>query len=300
MGIDAATAELLISGMKIGLKPGRALTLGRQQVFCTPRRLKGLIAKYGIAAEAPVSDGATSFAEDLFAALGFSSCESLDASSWEGASIVHDLNTPVPGHLVEAFDLVLDGGTLEHVFNFPSAIKNAMEMTSVGGALLIHACMNNLSGHGFYQFSPELFFRVLSPENGFGVVRMFAVEGENRAYAVADPKKAGGRVMLINARSTSLLVHAERTSRAEIFSVVPQQSDYAGDWEEARRSDPPGARDSPLKRALRKRLRPEQIARISRVLNVLRQRRALRNVLREASLSNRKLYTPVSNWALRG
>jgi len=30
------------------------------------------------------------------------------------------------------YDLVFDGGTLEHVFNFPVAIKNCMEMVKVG------------------------------------------------------------------------------------------------------------------------------------------------------------------------
>ena len=61
------------------------------------------------------------------------------------------------------FDVVYDGGTLEHVFNFPVALRNAMELLRPGGRLFtIHTCANNLCGHGFYQFSRELFYRTLS------------------------------------------------------------------------------------------------------------------------------------------
>ncbi len=298
MGVDAATTEFLISGMKIGIVPGRVCTLGRQQLFCPPRRIKALLRKYGIDAKGDYAVQATRFAEDLFSRLGFLSCDSVDASDYESATIVHDLNRPVADDLHERFDLVLDGGTLEHVFNFPVALKNAMEMTKVEGALVIHNCMNNLAGHGFYQFSPELFYRALSGDNGFRVVRMFVYAREGEAYSVADPADVRGRVQLINDAATHILVHAERTRRAEIFAASPQQSDYAQNWESASRA-PPGADDGPVKKALRRRLSPKNVARISAALNVVRQKRAVRRVLREASLANRKLYTPVSSWAVR-
>lgn len=96
----------------------------------------------------------------------------MDASKYEGASVVQDLNQPVPDSLKERFDAIFDGGTLEHVFNIPAALKNCMEMTKVGGRFYMHTCANNLCGHGFYQFSPELFYRVFSEQNGFEVERM--------------------------------------------------------------------------------------------------------------------------------
>jgi len=36
----------------------------------------------------------------------------------------------------------------------------------------IHTPASNLCGHGFYQFSPELFYRALNATNGFEVERM--------------------------------------------------------------------------------------------------------------------------------
>ena len=92
---------------------------------------------------------------------------SIDASAYENATMVHDMNLPVGDELKQKFSVVIDGGTLEHVFNFPTAIRNCMEMLKVGGHFFAHTMANNFMGHGFYQFSPELFYRVFSPENGF-------------------------------------------------------------------------------------------------------------------------------------
>ena len=61
----------------------------------------------------------------------------IDASPYEGATIVHDLNTPVDTSLHERFDVVIDGGDLEHVFNIPVALANLMSMLTVGGTMLL-------------------------------------------------------------------------------------------------------------------------------------------------------------------
>jgi len=81
---------------------------------------------------------------------------------------------------------VIDGGTLEHVFNFPVAIKNAMQMVRAGGRLSLSPPANNYFGHGFYQFSPELFYRVLSAEKRVPLERMIALvdDGDFPGYSV--------------------------------------------------------------------------------------------------------------------
>ena len=86
----------------------------------------------------------------------------MDASSFEGATVVHDLNLPITEALKGRFDVVCDAGTIEHVMNFPTAIRNCMEMVRVGGHLILGTPANNFFGHGFYQFSPELWFRLFS------------------------------------------------------------------------------------------------------------------------------------------
>ena len=128
----------------------------------------------------------------------------------------------------------MDGGSrLTTVFDFPRAIANCMKMVAVGGHFLGVTPTNNLMGHGFYQFSPELFFRVLTPENGFVMERMIAFEMTPLAawYEVTDPAQARGRVKLTNRRPTCLLIQARKVARVPLLTVTPQQSDYAVKWD---------------------------------------------------------------------
>lgn len=56
--------------------------------------------------------------------------------------------------LAGQFDLVIDGGTLEHVFSLPVAVANLMFLARKGGHILSANLANKLCGHGFYQFTP--------------------------------------------------------------------------------------------------------------------------------------------------
>ena len=90
---------------------------------------------------------------------------------------------------------------------------------------------NNWCGHGFYQFSPELFFRALGPENGFSVVEMYFADVEGRHfYRVVDPAAVRERVQLWTSDPVFLLVHARRDAVRDVFAAAPQQSDYVSDW----------------------------------------------------------------------
>ena len=100
----------------------------------------------------------------------------MDASDYEHATVVADLNQPIPQSLHGHFNLVYDGGTIEHIFNVRQSFENLMSLPKVGGSLVIQTMANNWFGHGFYQFSPELFYRVLSPENGYRVRRVVVHE----------------------------------------------------------------------------------------------------------------------------
>lgn len=177
---------------------------------------------------------ADGFAEPLLQLLGAEHICSVDASSYEGASTVHNMNLPIPDSLRSAFSVVIDAGTLEHIFDFPTAIKNCMEMVQEGGHLLLMTPANNFMGHGFYQFSPELFFRVCSEENGYEIARAILCEVEPDAqwYEVVDPARARRRVELVNSRPAYLLIQARKVRNAPILAAAPQQSDYTVAWQE--------------------------------------------------------------------
>jgi hypothetical protein len=235
LGIEYNTAKFLLLCREAGVPFGSILTLGRQYNLLSMDEARSL---FGEKAAAIMQD---SYAEQMFRELGAHTIESLDFSSYEGATVIHDLNEPLPCRYQERFDVVFDGGTLEHIFNFPIALKNAMQAVKISGHLLIHTPANNYCGHGFYQLSPDLYFGALSPANGFVIRSMIAFEAYQGApwYAVSDPARIGQRVEIARgSQPTLLLVLARRTHVAEIFKIAPQQNYYVAQWK--------GEKPSPL------------------------------------------------------
>ena len=212
MGFETNAAALLLKMRRDGVDFGRVLTLGHQHLHLDPATYRRVQSRLGqpLATEVPV------YADGLLAALGAASVEALDASTYEGATRIHDLNEPVPAAWQEQFDLVFDGGTLEHVFNFTAALKNCMQMVKPQGRFVSVTMPNNWCGHGFYQFSPEFFFSLYAEGRGFTGTEVFLVE-EHRPrtwYRVRNPAHLGRRVQVVNRERTLVLVMTRKTSRA--------------------------------------------------------------------------------------
>jgi hypothetical protein len=237
MGIDRHFADFMLCARKSGADFRQVATLGRLNLFIDHRSLRAVFRDHGIDVTdrdiRAMRSASGGYAEEFLRHLGAQETCSVDASEYEGASLVHDMNLPIAAELKRKFSVVIDGGTLEHIFNFPTAIRNCMEMLEVGGHFFTQTMANNFMGHGFYQFSPELFYRVFSPENGFRVHRAVLFEsriGKPTWYEAADPKDIGERVELINGRQTYLMLHAERVADVPLFAAPPQQADYSSLW----------------------------------------------------------------------
>lgn len=241
MGLEFYTSRFLLQARAAGTSFGRVLTIARQNFVVTGPQLKKLAREFSFDADSFTKGVA---AEDLAFVEPFikqvlkaSAVESIDVSTYEGATHAHDMNTSFPAALKGQYDTVLEAGSLEHIFNFPTAIKNQMEALKVGGTLFIQTPANNYLGHGFYQFSPELFYRILSPENGFEIRRMQLFEHfypchffATQTYDVTDPATVRRRVQLLSNRQALLLVEARRVAEKPIFATPPQQSDYVPLW----------------------------------------------------------------------
>jgi SAM-dependent methyltransferase len=295
MGLDINSVQFLIAARRDGAEFGDVLTLGRQNLNVYPVRLRQVLAAHGFPGDAfPDSIPGTLYAEPLFRALGARTVSALDASSFEGAEFVHDLNQPIGPELRERFDLVFDGGTLEHVFQFPVALKSCMEMVRPGGRLFLHTVANNWGGHGFYQFSPELFYRALSPANGFEVESMILhrVGPYGRWYQVNDPERIRSRVEFITLAPVMLLVRARRTRVVPVFAAPPQQSDYTPRWDHAARGTPDAQLPSEVA-PYTKITTPPLAARLPGVVRVLNVARHAVRLLRRQTIWNRRLFTPV-------
>lgn len=281
MGIDKDVAKFLLSARERAVDFTKSLTLGSQQFQVSqPDRAK-LADDFKLKSFAEVKDS-----RDFLRLLGACEIEAMDFSDYEGAAILHDLNRPIGDTLKNKFTFVLDGGTLEHVFNFPTALANAMEMVAVGGHLMIVTGGNNFLGHGFYQFSPELFYRALNRENGFQVKRLIAAEVGGRWFEVADPQTVKSRVELINDKPVYLMVLAEKTASRPLFAKAPQQSDYVELWE-AEAANDSGNSTSALKNILKK----NEFVR--EILIGIKQKQFDQNVRKARSFANEKAFKSV-------
>jgi SAM-dependent methyltransferase len=230
MGLTYPQIQALLSAREQGKSFERTLTVGRQKIYLHPGEADRLPI-------APPSFG--DYADDfLRALLGIRDLQSVDASDFEGATIIHDLNSALD--IDQEFHAVIDAGSLEHIFNVPVALASYMRALKVGGTLFISTPANNLCGHGFYQFSPEWVFRALSEPHGFAIRRtllaVYRYPGIELAPAmrtvrVVDPAEVGSRVVLLSRRPVMMDVLAEKCQHLhDPFASPPQQSDYVVRW----------------------------------------------------------------------
>jgi SAM-dependent methyltransferase len=227
MGVDLQTLRFLFAAKAAGTDFADALTLGRQH-FCLDMKVYRREARrFGVPAYEDVF-ASYPFAEGLLRGLGANNPSSLDASSYEGATHIADLNRPIPNELAAKFSAVIDAGTLEHVFDIKQSCLNVANLLKVGGHFISVVPANNFLGHGFHQFGPELFYRVFSPENGFEVETMILTEVHKDAawFEAKDPAKAHGRVELNGGSRAYLMARVRKTADVEMFQTIPQQSDY--------------------------------------------------------------------------
>jgi len=233
----------LLLAKRAGATFDRVLTVGRQQLFLRRRDVGALNQEFGRGTVGSDLASEGGYCDRMFRELfGVRELDAIDASGHEGAMIVHDLNVPVGSSLHQSYNVIIDGGSLEHIFNVPVALASLMRMLQVDGWLLLTNPANNLCGHGFYQFSPEFAFRVFRPANGFELERVSLVEARfpsvelsrrRPVLEVADPDQIGTRVLRLSSRVSMLMVLARKIQHlSEPFAHAPQQSDYVARWEE--------------------------------------------------------------------
>ncbi|MDX6690055.1 MAG: hypothetical protein QOG15_1512 [Solirubrobacteraceae bacterium] len=289
MGLNYYVAREVLRG-RAGTLPAIA-TIGQLQQFLLPAQARRLCADFSLDPAAVWSTKPYgSYGNDFLRAVGAKRVTVIDASPYEGADVIHDMNLPVNEDLHQAFDIVVDGGSLEHIFRPDQALANVMRMVRVGGSAIIWTPANNLCGHGFYQFSPEFFFSALNEERGFRVETVLLVEcvypgvslvAPKGAYRVRSPREVRSRVGMVSRRPVMLLVRAVKTAHfAEPLAQTPQQSDYESQWERGESLSAGAAH------ALRDRVRATRVgaALMRRALGIAEKRRF--------SLRNRAFFIP--------
>jgi len=307
MGLIYSNVRFLLAARQAGCSFTKTLTLGRQQISLTRKECAALQNEFGKLPIdiRPADSHLEAYADDFFHhCLGCQQLDALDYSDYQGANVHHDLNHPIDATWHQRYDAVIDGGTIEHIFNVPVALRSCMQMVRVGGCLMLATVANNHCGHGFYQFSPELFFRVLQPLNGFELLRVVLVEHpypgaelsqRQRCFEVTNPDHVGSRIGLVHDSPVMIQALAKRISGQAILESYPQQSDYQTLWQSHLESETSVPTDLAP---------PRGIARLRRIMGNLKRdcerrlpsslQRGLngRRQLRDYSLKNRRFYRP--------
>ncbi|MEX2286479.1 MAG: hypothetical protein WD648_05265 [Planctomycetaceae bacterium] len=171
--------------LALGTNGGRLLTLGVQDVHLTHDGLSELMTSAGIRPrEIPENERRYTHSaivprelrrahvKDAFRMLGFDEVETLDYSDAEGADHIHDLNEPVPAHLLNRFDVLLDVGVMEHICDIRQAIENSICMLKVGGRIILHLPLFGWHNMVYFNFQPPFLTEVYAA-NGCENIRTF-------------------------------------------------------------------------------------------------------------------------------
>lgn len=234
MGISSFDGLALLSLSGRGQMGDEILCFGRPELFLTKQYLQQLVHGLSLSWTSDEIDRIveSKYGERFLERAGFRTIRCLDASQYEGADIVHDLNKPIPATLEGVTNFLYVNGTIEHVFDIGTALHNVTRLLRVGGTVLLTGPANGQCGHGFYQFSPELFYRFFEV-NGYENARVYVIgrKHPHRWFHAKDPRQLKRRVEFMTMEPTEIIAIA-RKARDLSSLEIPQQSDYAQDlWQ---------------------------------------------------------------------
>lgn len=247
MAIPDTLAARLIETTRLNDLSGAFVMLGRQRWIGARRGASADLLDETLAqhlpgtAAADLADPDSIYSETFFRRLGFDTVDSMDFSDYEGASLIQDLSAPLSPALEERFDVVYDGGTCEHVFELPTALRNIDRMLKPGGVLIGHSPANNWVNHGFYQLTPELVFGFWQRAMGYEVLHCRLQPLQPRLARVqveaTSPNVTGLRPRFsrrLEALGGLMLDYAVRKPTAQAGDGRAYQTDYLARWDEQR------------------------------------------------------------------
>ncbi len=175
---------------------GDVLTLGQQAVYATLENVENIFKSHNIVPKVleesfdtknriprwiGTPQGEFTNAQAVLTLLGAERVFATDISDYENPDYIIDFNHDVNEQYHERFDVILDIGTLEHIFDVPTALSNITKMLKEGGEVILILTSSNAIDHGFYSFSPTLFFDFFTI-NGFSNFSCYLREGSNYNY----------------------------------------------------------------------------------------------------------------------
>ena len=226
MGMGIATLALLDDLFQRGALPrqGSVMELGAQELFLKgyETALEAFGARFdvslaGLAAHAP----RPALAQALFEGINWTYA-SIDLDHDHGATRF-DLNVDAapPG---QAYDLVTNLGTSEHVFNQLNCFVVAHDFTCRGGVMLHAVPCLGYPDHGFFNYHPNL-FRSLASANQYEILGLYYNPAISSSVLIPWASDLLSYLSLTPRTSGGIFVVMRKTTDERF--VVPQQGRYA-------------------------------------------------------------------------
>ena len=247
MGLARAAVHLLMTEASRRAFHGSVVTLGRQHVYVTAQETISMAAEHGVRLVPIPAElhreptlAKRGFVSDdwLFQSLGFVEIVRVDYSDYESSEVIFDLNsTETPLELQNRFDLVLDSGTLEHVFDFAAGLRHCVRMVRSGGRVIHLTPSSNCVEHGFFSVSPTLFADFYAA-SGFTVNRVWLceipIELPRGVWHAYDYANASERFISLGQLSGKIwFSFSVSTAGQTVTPRIPQQWIYTQTWSKA-------------------------------------------------------------------
>ena len=178
MGLGTVNLTKILQVIKESGTQGKTLCMiGKQDIHIEWDKMREMIYKYHFDIKKDVYEKIKDIQPidsfQLFEMFGIAreGIHAVDFSEYENADIIFDLNKDLPKDMFEKYDYVINGGTLEHIFDVAKAMTNIYDMVKPGGVVIHIVPFAGLANHGFYSFSPT-FFLDYCEANSFDIINL--------------------------------------------------------------------------------------------------------------------------------
>jgi hypothetical protein len=162
MGVDFAQTRFFDACAEVARIEGPMLALGSLTLRETEERIAGFAREHGYA-RLETEQSVSALIAERYGIADYISCDINGL-----ADIDLDLSVPLAKEHRGAYRSLLNGGTLEHIFDVRQAMENIHDAVTVGG-LMIHTTPMTWFDHGFYNFNP-VFFHQTAEANKYEIV----------------------------------------------------------------------------------------------------------------------------------
>jgi hypothetical protein len=261
MGVSSEVMAGMIREAKVKPIRGVSYSIGRQTMGATPQAALQMFRQLGLTprplSHPPRVDDATTGAiawetgsiydADFYKMLGCDEHYAVDISAFEGAEIIVDLNKPIPDHLEKTCDFLVDGSTLDNIFDPCQGLENIARMLKPGGRCVL-VNMGNASldfgGIPYTMFNPLWFYDYFAI-NGFSACDVYAVVHSPAGHIsyrllheMARRQHTNGVLpTVISVHTVAIVVFAEKGENST-FDRMPTQHAYRpeAEWQEFERA----------------------------------------------------------------